>query len=631
LVEIVIGQKRRLMAPLLLLVLGVWTHAAEAPALPALLAAARQTHLAEHPQWLTLLHVRPGIRGRRSLIDEPRFFLSPQGKIDPQAELEATLAGLLTGDPAHAEESAAARFPARAHFLAEQLGFDLATLPVAGSREFAENVGGFAPRKIWLVFPTGYLSSPASMFGHTLLLIQGTNDSPLLSQSLSYAAEIPGQLGGPLQILRGLTGGFRGYFTSLPYHRKVQEYTDLDQRDIWEYQLNLTPEEIVALLRHAWELRGIGSDYWFFDENCSYNLLFLIEAARPGLRLSERAGWWVIPLDTIRWLADAQLILNATYRPSRATSVEAARRSLPAADADLAVAIARGKQPPSAAQSPSRPPADQAHVLDLAGESLHALAGRQQISLADYRQRLHQTLVLRSGLGLQPALPSPPQPSAPDKGHASGRLSIGAGIDAQDEFAALEYRAAQHDLLDLPDGYPAGAALTFGELDLRWYRKEKLVLERLEAVRVLSLSPSEPVFRRLSWTAGGGLKSERMGAAGEEHLQAQVDAEVGFSAQLPYTIGWVLAGADARGFGIAEGYAVGPTLQAGVATGQQLRAMLLARVTPYVLGWEDTAWSVDAGARWTLRKDWAIDVQGSRYHRWEHTANSLSLRFMSYF
>ena len=32
---------------------------------------------------------------------------------------------------------------------------------------------------------------------------------------------------------------------------------------------------------HTYEMDKIYSDYYFFDENCSYDLLFLLDAARP--------------------------------------------------------------------------------------------------------------------------------------------------------------------------------------------------------------------------------------------------------------------------------------------------------------------------------------------------------------
>ena len=653
------GWKRRLTAPLLFFICGATAAeqqpvaapaptvahepaVAQAPAAAAapvqplvleqLIARARATHLAQDQTWLTLLHVATGVSGTRSLIDEPRFFVSPHGKRDPAAELEATLAGLLAGDPAHVEDSVAARFPLRLAFLSEHLGFTPEQLPVSGSAELRATLQDFQARQVWLVFPTGYLASPASMFGHTLLLVQGRNTSPLLSQSINYAAEIAAGQAGPLQILKGLTGGFRGYFTSAPYHRKVQEYSDLDQRDIWEYGLNLTPAEIERMMQHAWELRGIGSDYWFFDENCAFNLLYLLEVARPGIHLTDRAGWWVIPVDTLRWVREAGLMGEARYRPSRATRVQAARAGLPAADSDLALGLARGKTTVDQAEIIETDPARRAQAYDLSAEALHALAGRQAIGIADYRARLHAVLAARAALGAQPPLPEPVVPVSPEAGHPSGRLSVGGGRQDGASFGSLAYRAAQHDLLDRPDGYLPGASLTFGELDLRWYTGHAPVVHRLDVVRVTSLSPYEGVFHRLSWTAGGGLRSERMAPDGELHLQGQFDAGVGLTTPVPGGLVWTLATADARAFGIAESYAVGPGAQVGTALGSgMVRLLGTAQVTRYALGWRETAWELAGAVRFAPTTWGAIDLAVNRYARWDRLADGVALRGMIYF
>jgi hypothetical protein len=94
--------------------------------------------------------------------------------------------------------------------------------------------------------------------------------------------------------------------TSAFFHiiAKIQEYGDFDHRDIWEYRLNFNADEMRRMLYHIYELDNIFSYYYFFDENCSYSLLFLLDAARPGLALSDefysRFFTWVIPIDTIR-------------------------------------------------------------------------------------------------------------------------------------------------------------------------------------------------------------------------------------------------------------------------------------------------------------------------------------------
>lgn len=95
----------------------------------------------------------------------------------------------------------------------------------------------------------------------------------------------------------------------------LQEYSDVDHRDIWEYPLNLTEPEIRSMMLHIHELDSIAFDY-YFDENCSYMLFFLRGGTTRKVMLSERVHRWLIPLDSIRMIHDQGMIAGVTYRPS---------------------------------------------------------------------------------------------------------------------------------------------------------------------------------------------------------------------------------------------------------------------------------------------------------------------------
>ncbi len=607
------------------------------------LAAARTAELHRDPHWLTLLHYARGVTGHRSLIDDPTFFLSPQGVRDPWAELEATVRGLFDGrppdpgepDPAHPGLRApvAARYPARTAWLCQRLGIDPTTLPVASDPELDAVLMALRPREVQLVFASGFLSSPASMFGHTLLVVRGGEESQLLAQGINYAAALPPGAFDPFYVVKGLFGVFPGNFSATPYHRKVQEYSDLDQRDLWEYRLSLSPAEATALMQHAWELRGIWSDYWFFDENCSFNLLFLVQAARPGLDLTGHAGAWVLPVDTVRWIADAGLVQDVTWRPSLATRVQGGRASL-GDDADLAVALARGEVELSAVQAAVSDAARQAQVLDLAGECLHALAGRRAITQAEYRSRLFTTLKARAALGKQAATPLPATPTRPDHGHRSTRVAVGGGGDNHDQsFATLSLRPALHDLLDPPAGYLSTAQVAMGEVDLRWREGDGVELQQLDVLSLTALNPWESLFRRWSWAVVIGAESVAMGAPDKERLQARVSAEAGYSAQpVDSVLCWALAGGDVRGFDAGKGWAVGPSVTAG-AVWSLPGAQILAegRYTGYVLGEEDDVWSFGVALRAPLTPHVALDAAIERRDRWDVLATEWALRVLWYF
>jgi hypothetical protein len=303
-------------------------------------------------------------------------------------------------------------------------------------------------------------------------------------------------------------------------------------------------------------------------------------------------------------------------------------------DADLAVALARGGIALAAVQAAVPDVARQAQVLDLAGECLHALAGRRAITQAEYRSRLVSTLKARAALGRQPSIPLPPTPTRPDQGHSSTRIAAGGGGDNHDQsFATLSLRPALHDLLDPPSGYLSTAQVAMGEVDLRWRERDGVELQQLDVLALTALNPWESLFRRWSWGVVMGAESVAMGAPDEDRLQARLGAEVGYSAQpADDLLCWALAGGDARAFDAGKGWAVGPSVTAGMAWSLPGAQILIdGRYTGYVLGEEDDVWSWGVALRAPLTRSVALDAAIERRDRWDVLATEWALRTLWYF
>jgi hypothetical protein len=96
--------------------------------LTALVRSAREKGLAEERAWKILLHYEKAGSGVESLVDDPKFFLAPDGKKDPRAELEATIAGFFEKENIEVEHPQC-RFIARYTWLKEQLSIEDARLP----------------------------------------------------------------------------------------------------------------------------------------------------------------------------------------------------------------------------------------------------------------------------------------------------------------------------------------------------------------------------------------------------------------------------------------------------------------------------------------------------------------------
>ncbi len=522
--------------------------AVEAPVFGAtvpqtVLDAAEEEDLATDRHWLNLLRYEPRAFGfsRRGAVVTEGFYLAPDGDRDPRAELEATLAALyLPVEEATDDEHAACRFPARRRFLDERLDLERSEPPPP--RPACDAFEAWRERidteQVVLIFADAYMGNPASMFGHTLLRLdsaRGTRRMPLTSFAVNHAAYTE-EDSGMIFALRGVFGGYPGIYSVLPYYEKVNEYTHLENRDLWEYELDLDREAIDRLLAHLWEMDEIGFPYYFFYQNCSYRLLSLLEIADPELDLIDRFNMWTIPTDTVRAVVGQDgLLQGVRYRPSVMRTLDHALQGLERDEQDAVQALARGAVEPQSPEVTERSDRRRAHILEAAYLYLDLLAQIESVG-EESRERRHALLIARSRVEAEP-LPDPPVPeSRPDQGHPTKRAGIAAGRQDGVGYAALQWRAAYHDLLDPPDGYLRGAQISFLETEARIYRDvpsrsghaagDGAELERLLLLDLRSLSPRGHLFRELSWGTRIGADRYR-DPAGERALMAGVSGHIG--------------------------------------------------------------------------------------------------------
>ncbi|MEY4749756.1 MAG: hypothetical protein RIQ60_1970 [Pseudomonadota bacterium] len=493
---------------------------AQSTYLAELQASARQRRLAEDPAWLDLLHIkRHPLTGRqRSLADDAGFFNAPDGATDPAAELDATLAAAFDPRVNRAGgQSAACRFPARLHWLRSALAIDAARLPEPRCERFEQWRASLAVASVSLIFPSAYLNSPASMYGHTFLRLNpgGENAAnPMLAYTVSYAAD-GNEAEGLGFAFKGLTGLYAGIYTTTPYYRRIEEYTHLENRDIWEYDLDLGTAEIDQLLAHTWELGFTRFDYFFFDENCSYQLLALLDVARPGLGLTERFTWWTIPVDTVRALTEVPgLVRQRHYRPANSTTLAWRAAALDDASLDQARAIGLARQAPASFTPRTTPQAaaagvQHAQALEVAeryASYLGAVDGQgearvQALRLAILGERSHW-----------PELPpaDPPTPAAPETGHGTARVELSGGRMSGPAGSSggqwrLALRPAYHELLDTDSGYQRGAHIQFGAVEFSGSGGQGARLERFTPVDIVSLTAHDRLLGATSWKARFGL------------------------------------------------------------------------------------------------------------------------------
>lgn len=460
---------------------------------------------ARQQQWHNLLQFRPSDwHGRqRSEVDDPAFFFSDEGKTNPLSELHATLAAF------SASPDTQCRFPARAQWLYEQGLLETLKIDANSCPELQTWLQGFDAESISLIFPAAYLNSPSSMFGHLFLRVDQRNQTAanrLLAKTINFAANVNENDPELVFAYRGLFGGYPGVITVMPYYQKAKEYSEIENRDIWEYQLDFDEAEIERLLLHTWELLPVHFDYYFFDENCAYRILTLLDVARPSLQLTRQFYTYAIPSDTLRVLASSNLVSEVRYRPSMATQLKHKIKQLPRT---LHKAALQAAEPDTELNLPdisSLPISNQAAILEVAFDYNRYHAQQAEIPRQQVADHSLALLKKRSELPASSPFSAVPEPAVrDDEGHKTFELSLSHGNYDKTETTRLRIRPAYHDLSDPVAGYPVGAQIKFLETEIDFRETGTTRIASFTGLNISSLSPRDAFFKPLSWRVDAGL------------------------------------------------------------------------------------------------------------------------------
>lgn len=476
--------------------------------------------VAQTPQWLALLHYeKHGLFDQvYSEVDDDKFFYSPHGKTNPKDELLATIEAFnsdLRGD-----DSAYCRFPARLYFLQKNLPqLSLENQACEIYDDWFSNVKG---DELFLIFPASYMNSPSSMFGHTLLRLDGKQGHTLLSSAINFAAFTDPTDDEITFTVKGLSGGYPGYVSLVPYYEKVNEYNHIESRDIWEYKLNLSKEDIQFFTRHIWELNEIRFDYYFVDENCSYRLLTLLNVINPTWKLSEGFDYRTVPTDTIRALNKHNLVGEITYRPSKTSKINDQRLQLNLPLRQISRSIADSpfefsKQD----QFQSLTNKERAQTLELAYDYNRYLNLKEKVTDPDLQKRSLKLLSLRSKVEFDGvAFDEPQVPTVRDEeGHATYRSVVSSGVHGDNPYAEFGMRINYHDWLDSSAGYRDGAQIEMGNVRFR-ATEDDIKLQQFDVINIRSLGPRNLFSQPVSWQVSGGY--ERWASDGMGHNQLRL-------------------------------------------------------------------------------------------------------------
>ncbi|MBC7532354.1 MAG: DUF4105 domain-containing protein [Oligoflexus sp.] len=503
----------------------------------ALIDSANRQELWQERSWRKLLFI-PDLfyPSDLSIIDDPSFFASPSGQAHPREELLAALKGLfeIRSNP---DEAMVCRFPARAEWLIEKLLIDRTRLPKVLCPRLEQYKQLMEYSSATLIFSNYYIDNPASMFGHVFMrlgrLRPEGNDQALLDDALGFSAFVsdPNDF---LYPIKGLAGVYKGKFSVVPFYNKIEEYNNYESRDLWEYQLNLTPAELEKFKLILWELGPRSIDYYFLDDNCALMMVAMLEAVRPSLAMTGSFKLYTIPSDTLRVISKQDKLVGAIrYRPSSLSRYRADYDRLDHEEQTLVREISEGREFGQALEG--RTEESKAAIIDtMLGyvDFKEKLAGNKiPEKYRDLRPRL---LMARAKTRVRKKVEQEPRvySNRPDLGHPSAQYQLGLGRGHYD-FAELKIQPALHDLNSSSLGYSDGMAIAF--LSSTWRKSPQNAapwLKEFHAIEITSIPEDLPLIRKIGWHLDLGYSRVYEGRNSERTGRFQIKGGAGPATQL---------------------------------------------------------------------------------------------------
>jgi hypothetical protein len=399
---------------------------------------------------------------------------------------------------------------------------------------------------------------------------------------------------------------------------KVVEYNGIENRDLWEYELNVSSTDVERLAAHAWEIGQITMPYYFFSKNCSYQLLPLLEAVAPRLSLPLTSSAIVAPVDTLLTIQSVPgLVRNVRYRPSHATIMKQRRQLLSRFERHAAELYMTGRAEQGDNITQSLDPTRKALILDSALDHVLYKKGFSPDVPTAVRELERNILVRRAKIDELPVeLSAPSWAIAPERGHLRHRFQTGFGARNGDVFSELAWRPGHHDLMDHPRGYLPGAAIEGFSWRVRYdFKRRQAYVRKAQLVDIVSVNPWDSWTRMPAWSAGTGLDTAfEKGQVPNRSLVYAGHMGSGIS------LAW---GERALTYGLMEAHgSVGPVLRYGWRINGALRGginILLARDVSMLMEGvlTATAWGDQApnhhlrlGMNWALARDLALRGEG---------------------
>ncbi|USD43752.1 DUF4105 domain-containing protein [Vibrio sp. SCSIO 43135] len=441
-------------------------------------------------QWSKLLHFKNG----SSTISSPEFFLSENGSFNAEAELIATLSAFtLPSSMAHC------RYPARYIWVKDNFGSDLA-LSLQDCEDYQQWIQHSKTESVSLVYVTGYLGNPASFFGHLMMkfnrLGDNETDIELLDTGINFGANAHPDDNPVKYVLYGIFGGYTATYTTATYYLHTGNYAENEQRELWEYELSLTKQEVALIQAHLFELQNVDFSYYFLSDNCStaFKDILNIVLEQP---LDTGLQPWDMPIDIFHAIPDVQhhgqpLVKKVNQRQSKYSRIQNKYLALSDAEKQQALSIAEelSKLEPFM-RSGDFSEYEKAKVLDVLTEYTELLLVTNNEPENNYKEQKRKLLLARLQLGSFSVDWPKRKADPPHLAQLPINLGIGTGYSNDyGGYISIRGYGAYYDFLSIDTARLKDSALTVMDTELH-ITDDKLRLKTLDFLNVASLNTND--------------------------------------------------------------------------------------------------------------------------------------------
>lgn len=452
--------------------------------------------------WLAVGHYQPYIfGGYKSTIDNPEFFLSKNGQTNPVAELRETIALFKSNDKK--DEAQKCLMPSRYKFL-QKNNVEVQAFPKCA--EYEKFIDDLKPSGITLLFTNAYMNNPSSLYGHTMFRIDTSRKgTQMLAHGATHGAYAVDN-NGFLYALKGVWGGYNGSYMVKPYYDVINTYNNIENRDIWEYSLDISTEELNFFVAHLWEIGNTHTSYYFFTRNCSYMLMETLDAVRPSLKLASKFPLQTIPVDTLKAVySQRDLVKSIKYRPSRQAKINYRISQMNEKQYEAFLDTVKNQN----WNYENLQNDEKADVLETSYQYIQYQYVAEELDLKEYRKRSFQALKARNKIEVKEYFKELDEGKNPVESHESMRASVGIGTSNGRGFQEVSYRPAYNSLTDDNFGLLSGSEINFLNISARHYdNDDKYVLQSFDIVGIKSLFPMSDLFSPYSYNIQAGINRE---------------------------------------------------------------------------------------------------------------------------